>query len=208
VIKRQHIKGVFYQGLVSLCQVRFILVSHTHYNNLDFSSFSSRNRILETSMGPSTGPLFPYPPPNDHKLALAQAPFTTYESGIKTLDSPFSKHRYPRYYTGMAPSSLTPATCNNRLGQTLAPLATSPVEVLSSHAPPSRIPETREVNVAWTLPKRHAHATCRPCYTLLMSCVTSAHHTRPRLSAFHGLSDQGAASSSYETLSHDESTVG
>jgi hypothetical protein len=107
-------------------------VSHTHYNNLDFSSFSSRNRILETSMGPSADPLFPYPPPNDHKLALAQAPFATRESGIKTLDSPFSKHRYPRYYTGMAPSSLAPATCNRRLGQTLAPLATSPVEVLSS----------------------------------------------------------------------------
>jgi hypothetical protein len=159
-------------------------------------------------MGPSADPLFPYPPPNDHKLALAQAPFATRESGIKTLDSPFSKHRYPRYYTGMAPSSLAPATCNRRLGQTLAPLATSPVEVLSSRAPPSRIPETREVNVAWTLPKRRAHATCQPRYTLLTSCVTAAHRTRPRLSTFRGLSDQGAASSSCETPSHDKSTVG
>jgi hypothetical protein len=66
--------------------------SHTHYNNLDFSSFSSRNRILETSMGPSIDPLFPYPPTNNHKMALAQAPFAIRESGIKTLDSLFSKH--------------------------------------------------------------------------------------------------------------------
>jgi hypothetical protein len=128
-------------------------VSHTPYNNLDFLSFSPRKKILENSMGPSADPLFPYPPPNDHKLALEQVPFVTRESGIKTLDSPFSKHRYPRYYTGMAASSLAPATCNYRLGQTLAPLTTSLVEVLSSRAPPSRIPETRGVNVAWTLPK-------------------------------------------------------
>jgi hypothetical protein len=73
-------------------------------------------------MGPSAEPLFPYPPPNDHKLALAQVPFATCESGIKTLDSPFSKHQYPRFYTGMAPSSLAPATCNHRLGQTLCNL--------------------------------------------------------------------------------------
>jgi hypothetical protein len=66
-------------------------MSHTHYNNLDFSSFSSRNRIFETSMGPSVDLLFPYPPPNDHKLALMQVPFATHELGIKTLDSPFSK---------------------------------------------------------------------------------------------------------------------
>jgi hypothetical protein len=111
-------------------------------------------------MGPSVGPLFPYPPPNDHKLALAQVPFATRKLGIKTLDSPFSKHRYPRYYTGMAPSSLAPATCNRRLSQKLTPLATSLVEVLSSSTPPSRILETQEVNVAWTLPKRHAHVTC------------------------------------------------
>jgi hypothetical protein len=104
-------------------------------------------------MGPSANPLFPYPPPNDHKMALAQAPFTTHNLGIKTLDSDFSNHRYPRYYTGMAPSSLALATCNRRLGQTLAPLATSPVEVLSSCAPPLRIPKMREVDVAWTLPK-------------------------------------------------------
>jgi hypothetical protein len=183
-------------------------MSHTHYNNLDFSSFSSRNRIFETSMGPSVDLLFPYPPSNDHKLALTQAPFETHESGIKTLDSPFSKHRYPRYYMGMAPSSLAPATGNRRLGQTLAPLATSPVEVLSSRAPPSRIPKTQEVNVAWTLPKRRAHATCQPCYTLLTRCVAATRHMRPQLSTFHGLSDQGAASSSCETPSHDKSTVG
>ena len=79
-------------------------MSHTHYNNLDFSSFSSRNKILETSMGPSTDPLFPYPPPNDHKLALAQAPFATRKLGVKALDSSFSKCRYPRCDTGMAPS--------------------------------------------------------------------------------------------------------
>jgi hypothetical protein len=88
-------------------------------------------------MGPSVDLLIPYPPPNNHKMALAQAPFATRESGIKTLDSPFSKHRYPRYYTGMAPSSLVPATGNHRLGQTLAPLATSPVDVLISRDPPS-----------------------------------------------------------------------
>jgi hypothetical protein len=87
-------------------------------------------------MGPSADPLFPYPPPNDQKLALAQAPFVTRELGIKTLDSPFSKHRYSRYYTGMAPSSLAPAIGNRRLGQTLTPLATSPIEALSSRAPP------------------------------------------------------------------------
>jgi hypothetical protein len=159
-------------------------------------------------MGPSIDHLFPYPPPNDHKLALAQVPLATRESGIKTLDSPFSKHRYPRYCTGMAPSSLAPAIGNHRLGQTLSPFATSLVEVLSSHAPPSGIPETREFNVVWTLPKRHAHTTCQPRYTLHMSCVITAHRTRPRLSVFHGLSDQGAASSSYETLNHDKSTVG
>jgi hypothetical protein len=159
-------------------------------------------------MGPSADPLFPYPPPNDHKLALAQALFATRELGIKTLDSPFSKHRYPRYYTGMAPSSLALATCIYRLGQTLAPLATSPVEVLSSRAPPSQIPEMREVNVAWTLPKRCAHATCQPRYSLLTSCVTAAHCTRPWLSTFRGLSNQGASSSSCETPSHYKSTVG
>jgi hypothetical protein len=92
-------------------------------------------------MGPSVDPLFPYPPPNDHNLTLAQAPFATRELGIKTLDSPFSKYRYSRYYTAMAPSSIAPYTCNRRLGQTLAPLTASPIEVLSSHAPPSRIPE-------------------------------------------------------------------
>jgi hypothetical protein len=108
---------------------------------------------------------------------------------------------------GMAPSSLALATYNRRLGQTLAPLATSPVEVLSSCAPPSRIPEMREVNVAWTLPKRRTHATCQPRYTLITSCVTAAHRTRPLLSTFRGLSDQGASSSSYETPSHDKSTV-
>jgi len=128
-------------------------MSHTHYNNLDFSSFSSRNRIFKTSMGPSVDLLFPYPPSNDHKLSLTQAPFETHESGIKTLDSPFSKHQYLRCYTGMAPSLLLPTTCNCGLGQTLAPLAASPFEVLSSHAPPSRILEMREVNVAWTVPK-------------------------------------------------------
>jgi hypothetical protein len=117
-------------------------ISHTHYNNLYFFSFSSRNRILETSMGTSADPLFHYPPPNDHKLALVQASFASHESGIKTLKSPFSKHRYPRCYTGMAPSSLAPATCNCRLGQTLAPLAISPIEVLSSHSPPLQIPKT------------------------------------------------------------------
>jgi hypothetical protein len=183
-------------------------LSHTHYNNLDFSSFSSGNKILKTCMGPSADPLFHYPPPTDHKLALAQVPFATRELEIKTLDSPFSKHRYPRYDTGMAPSSLVPATCNRRLGQTLAPLTTSPVEVLSSRDPPSKIPEMREVNVAWTLPKRRAHATCQPHYILLMSCVATTHHTRPRLLAFHSISDQGAASSSYKRSSHDKSIVG
>jgi hypothetical protein len=87
-------------------------------------------------MGPSADPPFPYPPPNDHNLALAQAPFATCELGVKTLDSPFSKQRYPRYDMGMAPSSLTPATCNRRLGQTLVPLTTSLVEVLIPRAPP------------------------------------------------------------------------
>jgi hypothetical protein len=159
-------------------------------------------------MGPSADPPFPYPPPNDHNLALAQAPFATRELGVKTLDSPFSKHRYPRYDTGMAPSSLAPATCNRRLGQTLAPLATSLVEVLSPRAPPLRIPETREVNVTWTLPKRRAHATCLLRCTLLTSCVAAARRTRPRLSMFRGLSDQGATSSSCETPSHDKSTMG
>jgi hypothetical protein len=159
-------------------------------------------------MGPSADPPFPYPPPNDHKLALAQAPFTTRESGIKTLDSPLSKHRYPRCYMSMDPSSLAPATCNHRLGQTLAPLATSSVEVLRSRAPPSRIPEMREVNVAWILPKRHAHSTCQPHYTLITSFVIVAHRMRPRLSAFRSLSNQGTASSSCETPSHDKSTVG
>jgi hypothetical protein len=183
-------------------------LSHTHYNNLDFSSFSSRNKILETSMGPSANPLFPYPPPNDHKMALAQAPLATHESGIKTLDYPFSKHRYPRYCMGMAPSSLALAIGNHRLGKTLAPFATSPIEVLSSRAPPWRIPKTREVNVAWTLPKRRAHTTCQPCYTLLTSCVAASRRTRPRLSTFRGLSDQGAASSFCETPSHNKSTVG
>jgi hypothetical protein len=43
-------------------------------------------------MGPSVDPLFPYVPPNDHKLDLAQAPFTTRESGIETLNSLFSEH--------------------------------------------------------------------------------------------------------------------
>jgi hypothetical protein len=159
-------------------------------------------------MGPHADPLFPYPSPNDHKLALAQAPFATRESEIKTLDSPFSTHRYPICYMGMAPSSLVPATCNRRLGKTLASLATSSVEVLSSHAPPSRIPETREVHVAWTLPKRCAHATCQPRYTLLTSYVVVARRPRPWLSAFHSLSDQGAASSSCETPSHNKSTMG
>jgi hypothetical protein len=159
-------------------------------------------------MGPSADPLFPYPPPNDHKLALAQAPFATRESKIKTLDSPFSKHRYSIYYTGMAPSSLVPATCNRRLGQTLAPLTTSPVEVLSSRAPSSQILEMREVNVVWTLPKQYAHATCQPRYNLIKSCVTVSHRMRPRLLAFRSLRDQGAASSSCEIPSHDKSIVG
>ena len=159
-------------------------------------------------MGPSIDHLFPYPPPNDHKLALAQVPLATRESGIKTLDSPFSKHRYPRYYMGMAPSSLVPAIGNHRLGQTLVPLTTSQVEALRSCDPPSRIPKMRDVNVVWTLPKRRAHATCQPHYTLLTSCVASTHCIRPRLSAFHDLSDQGAASSSYKRSSHDKSIVG
>ena len=94
-------------------------------------------------MGLSVDPLFPYPPPNDHKLALAQAPFANRESGIKTLDSPFFKILYARCYTSMVASLLVPGTCNHRLGQTLAPLATSPVEVLSSRVPPSRILEMR-----------------------------------------------------------------
>jgi hypothetical protein len=159
-------------------------------------------------MGPSADPLFPYPPPNDHKLALAKAPFANRGLGIKTLNSPFSKNQYSRHYMGMAPSSLAPATCNHSLGQTLAPLKTSPVEVSSSRAPPSQIPETRGVNVEWTLPKRRVHSTCQPRHTLLMSCVTAIHRMKTRLSTFHGLSDQGATSSSYETPGHDKSTVG
>jgi hypothetical protein len=140
-------------------------------------------------MGPSVDPPFPYPPPNDRNLALAQLPFITRELGVKTLDSPFSKHRYPRYDTGMAPSSLAPATCNHRLGQTIAPLATSLLEVLSPCGPPLRNPETREVNVTWILPKRRTHATCLLRCTLLMSCAAVARRTRPRLLAFRGLSD-------------------
>jgi hypothetical protein len=111
-------------------------LSQTHYENLDFLSFSLRDRIPKTSMGPSADPPFPYPPPYDHNLALAQASFTTRELGVKTLDSPFSKHRYLRYDMSMAPSSLEPSTCNRRLGQTLAPLATSPIGVFIPHAPP------------------------------------------------------------------------
>ena len=144
---------------------------------MNFSSFSSRDRIPETSMGPSANPPFPYPPPNGCNLALTQAPFATRELGVETLDSPFSKHQYPRYDTGMAPSSLVPATCNRRLGQTLAPLATSLVEVLSPRAPPLRTFETREVNVTWALPKRHTHATCLLHCTFLMSCSATAHRT-------------------------------
>jgi hypothetical protein len=67
-------------------------------------------------MGPSIDHPFPYPPPSDHNLALAQAPFATRELGVKALDSSFSKRRYLRCDMGMAPSSLAPATCNHRLG--------------------------------------------------------------------------------------------
>jgi hypothetical protein len=140
-------------------------------------------------MGPRADPPFPYPPPYDHNLALAQASFATRKLGVKTLESPFSKHRYPRYDTSMAPSSLEPSTCNHRLGQTLAQLATSSIGVCIPHAPPLRIPEAREVNVTWTLPKRHEHTTCLLHCTLLMSSVTIARCSRPQISVFHGLSD-------------------
>jgi hypothetical protein len=144
-------------------------------DNLDFLSFSSRDRIPETSMGPSADPPFPYPPPNDHNLALAQAPFATRELGVKTLDSPFSKHRYPRYDTGMAPSSLAPATCNRRLGQTLAPLATSLVEVLSPRAPPLR--NSRDARG-----QRYVDSAKATCTRHLSPPLYSAHelcHCRP-----------------------------
>jgi hypothetical protein len=144
---------------------------------MNFLSFSSRDRILETSMGPSIDHPFPYPPPRNHNLALPQVPFAACELGVKALDSSFSKCRHPRCNMGMAPSSLAPATCNCRLGQTLVPLETSLVEVLSPCAPPLRNPETREVNITWALPKRRAHTTCLLHCTLLMSCPTATRHT-------------------------------
>jgi hypothetical protein len=144
---------------------------------MNFSSFSSRDRIPKTSMGPSADHPFPYPPPSDHNLALAQAPFVARELGVKALDSSFSKCRYPRCDMGMAPSSLAPATCNRRLGQTLVPLATLLVEVLSPRAPPLLNLETLEVNVTHALPKRRGHATCLLRCTLLTSCANVAHRT-------------------------------
>jgi hypothetical protein len=60
----------------------------------------------------------------------------------------------------------------------------------------------------WTLPKRHTHTTCLLHYTLLTSYAIASHRKRPQLSAFRGLSDQGATSSSWETPSHNKSTMG
>jgi hypothetical protein len=81
-----------------------------------FFVFFFEGQNPQISMGPSTDHPFPYPPPSDHNLALAQASFATRELGVKALDSSFSKHRYPRCNMGMAPSSLAPATYNRRLG--------------------------------------------------------------------------------------------
>jgi hypothetical protein len=161
-------------------------------------------------MGPSADHPFPYPPPSEYNLALAQVPFATRELGVKALDSSFSKRRYPRCDMGMAPSALARVTYNRRLGQTLALLATrdfaswSVEPSCSSFANPRDARGQRYVDSA----KRRVHATYLLRCTLLTSCVAVARRKRPRLSTFRDLSDQGATSLSCETSNHDMSTMG